>query len=322
MDKMDKNYLGPVLSIIDLNGDQIIDHDEWYAYFSNEITDISPYDRAKELVCYLLEELFPDRDRNQIPYLANAILISCSDTLNDNQRELNFDKLYEYVIKFIAPQKYKHYQDALLDRRKFFLYDGVMNFEQFQIFIQDERVLTADIFYMLMSYRFHVNSVFELLDCLIKELCTDYQPHNFLAEGVFETLSQNNLITIDSICSYAKHKQIHLEIDGDVSLFSVHYDIIQKIKSKKIVSAEDASHFLGYKETRFLEKSLEVLFEALDIDASIVECRKLFDKLNYSGNAMRIFKELSALHESFDGYDVLCFLEDNQIKGKFSKKDN
>ncbi|MEM6602724.1 MAG: hypothetical protein AAF621_01620 [Pseudomonadota bacterium] len=321
--KIDKNYLGAALAHFDIDGNQIIEMDEWCAYFGYNPSEARL--KAKDLLRNILRDVFPNESPERLPMLAEAILMNHSDQNEDGTRILNLQKLYDYVIKFIAPQKYRDYQAQLDDKTKFFLYDGVIELDEFDIFMDDQgRMICADVYYFLVSYNISPQVAEDMLNALRAEKSVDYRPEDYSLDAisVFERLSHEKngrfQIDIDSILDYAKSKNINAKVTHVFHLFGIHNDLFKKIKSTQRVKLEDAEHFLGYQHPHYFELGLKMLLDALDIQLKKMEpVTELFDVMGYYGRPDRIFRELAML-DYFTSEDVLYFLQDNSIEAKIS----
>ena len=178
--KIEKNYLGEALAHFDIDGNQIIELEEWCAYFGDNHTDARL--KAKDLLKNILKGVFPNENPERFPMLAEAILMNHSDqNENDDERILNLEKLFDYVIRFIAPQKYREYQAKLDDKTSFFLYDGVIELDEFDIFMdENERMICADVYYFLVSYHIAPIIAEKMVDAIKTEPTADFAKMIFL----------------------------------------------------------------------------------------------------------------------------------------------
>ena len=135
--KIDKNYLSQTLMHLDIDGNQIIDPQEWLVFFDKYKNNI--WMTAKTLLTYILKDTFPNESLEKLPMLAEAVLLNHCD--DEEKKKINLLKLYNYVIRFIAPQKYRVYQQTLEDKKNFFLYDGVFQHQELEIFTDNNNRL-------------------------------------------------------------------------------------------------------------------------------------------------------------------------------------
>lgn len=317
--KMEKKYLSEALEIFDTNHNQIIELSEWYAYFENNNSD-EIKEKAIELLKNILLTIFPNENLQRLPLLIDALITNHSDKNENGDTTLNLLKLYDYVVRFIAPQKYRHYQDKLKDKTTFFFYDGIIEIEKLEIFTDErERLTCADIYYILVSYHIPPHSVENIINS-IRGADTYYEAEDdsLDMQAVFKLLSDKRydkyVIDIDSILDYCKRQNIHIKIENIFHLFGIQNQLFQIIKSNKEVQKEAIHYFLGFKHEHYFNLGLKMLFDALEIKVNeLTSVIHLFDFLGYKGNPHKIFRELSSLSDKFTSDDMIVFLKDNRI---------
>ena len=323
--KIEKNYLGEALKHFDIDGNQIIELEEWCAFFGDNLTDARI--KAKDLLKNILKGVFPNESPERFPMLAEAILMNHSDQKQGHdERVLNLEKLFDYVIRFIAPQKYREYQAQLNDKTAFFLYDGVIELDEFDIFMDDNgRMICADVYYFLVSYHIAPQIAEKMVDIIKLDKRADFKPDDFSldAKEVFSILSHlkngENVIDIDSILNFAERHNIDAKVAQVFHLFGIHNDLFKKIKETNRVSYEDAYFFLSYQHTHYFELGLKMLLDALNIQLrDIDDVMKLMILLGYKGKADKIFKELCLDADAFTSEDMFAFLQDNAIEAQKS----
>ena len=319
--KINKNYLGKALQHFDTDGNQIIDPEEWLSYFSQIPDADTLWQNAKDLLIHILTDVFPNEDQERLPVLAQAIIINHSENTKTGKK-INFMRLYNYVIRFIAPQKYREYQATLEDKTQFFLYDGIIEREEFEIFTdKNNRLLTADIYYFVISYHIDPSIASQIIDHIIDNPTAMYHKDNFSldAEGVFQLLSiEKNkkwVIDIDAITSYMEECGIsNNHVDNVCHLFGIHNDLAEYVQDKKEVSYKVAYNFLNFHNKTYLELAIESLFQALYIQLEdIHDVLKLVEFLGYVGKPEKIFREIAGIKKSFNSSDIQEFLDDNHI---------
>lgn len=323
--KIEKNYLGEALAHFDIDGNQIIELEEWIAFFGDNLTDARL--KAKDLLRNILQGVFPNENPERLPMLAEAILMNHSDQKEGHdERVLNLERLFDYVIRFIAPQKYREYQAQLDDKTAFFLYDGVIELDEFDIFMDDdERMICADVYYFLVSYHIAPQIAEKMVDAIKTETRADFNEDDFSldAKEVFSLLSHfkngENVIDIDSILNFAERHRIDAKVSQIFHLFGIHNDLFKKIKASNQVSYEDAYFFLSYQHTHYFELGMKMLLDALNIQLrDINDVMKLILLLGYKGKADKIFKELCLDAEAFTSEDMFAFLNDNLIEAQMT----
>jgi hypothetical protein len=323
--KIEKNYLNSTLKKLDTDNNQIIDLDEWMYFFQNN--DDNVWLAAKNLVSEILGEVFPNENPERLPILAESILINHSKETTEifSEKEINFIQLYNYIIRFIAPQKYHAYQQSLTHKTDFFLYDGMITRHKLDIFTNDDnRLLCADIYYLIISYHIEPNVALEITEHLINNPALAYNPNDFTidADGLFYTLAiqkSNNpyaiVIDADAILHYCDTHNISILPINVSHLFAVHNDLVQKIVQTGQVNYETAYNFLNFYNKNYLElgiKSLcDALFIALDNE---LEMLNLIDFLGYTGKPDKIFREIAGNNSEFSATEFKEFLKDNSVK--------
>jgi hypothetical protein len=323
--KIEKNYLNNTLKNLDTDNNQIIDLDEWFGFFQNNSDNL--WLTAKNLVSEILGDIFPNENSERLPILAESILINHSEETTEifAEKKINFMQLYNYIVRFIAPQKYHAYQQSLTDKTDFFLYDGMITRHKLDIFTNDDnRLLCADIYYLIVSYHIEPNVALEIIEHLINNPAIAYNPNDFTidADGLFYTLaiqkSDNSdaiVIDADAILHYGNtHNMSGLSINVP-HLFAVHNDLVQKIVQTGQVNYETAYNFLNFYNKNYLElgiKSLcDALFIALDNE---LEMLNLIDFLGYTGKPDKIFREIAGNNSEFSATEFKEFLKDNSVK--------
>lgn len=318
--KIDKNYLGEALKHFDIDGNQIIDLDEWYEYFEQDPDPKAIWTKAKTLIISILKDVFPNENPERLPMLADAILINHSEDKED-VKEVKLLDLYNYVIRFIAPQKYRIYQQQLDDKTQFFLYDGVIEREEFEIFTDDNnRLITADIYYFIISYHIDPSIAAQMIDNLITIPEVDYNPNDFSldADSVFNLLAIDKynykVIDIDALFYFAEKFNINSEINHVFNLFGIHNDMAEHVLQTGEVDYQITYNFLNFHNKKYLEMGIQSLLHVLSIE--LEDTKKilhLIDFLGYRGKPHKIFKEIAGTSEIFTRKEVSEFLDDNLI---------
>lgn len=321
--KIDKNYLGETLSHFDQNGNQIIDIHEWLAFFDDKKDELLFC--AKELIHNILIDIFPHENPAHLPVLADAIITNHSDDTADG-KQVNLVKLYNYVIRFIAPQKYRTYQETLDDKTEFFLYDGIIQRDELEIFTDESnRLMSADIYYVIISYHITPNIAAKIIDNLIADEHTDYNPYSFTfdVDGLFKVLAiekyDTPIIDIDAIKNYMRICAIQIDDDADnVShLFGVHNDLAQNIIDTGYVDYETVCYFLNFYDTNYLKLAIASLLDALSLELDNHESLlNLINFMGYIGKPDKIFREIAGSNDNFNLSDIQSFLDDNHIRYK------
>lgn len=323
--KIEKNYLNNTLKNLDTDNNQIIDLDEWFDFFQNNGDNL--WLIAKELVSNILGEIFPNENPERLPILAESILINHSKETTEifSEKEIDFMRLYNYVIRFIAPQKYHAYQQSLTHKTDFFLYDGIITRHKLDVFTNnDNRLLCADIYYLIISYHVEPNIALEIVEHLINNPALAFNPNDFAidADGLFYTLAIQKshnpdaiVIDADAILHYADTHNISDLCLNVPHLFAVQHDLVQKIMKTGQINYETSYNFLNFYNKNYLElgiKSLcDALFIALDNELEILN---LIDFLGYTGKPDKIFREIAGNNSDFSATEFKEFLKDNNIK--------
>lgn len=316
--KIDKNYLSQTLMHLDIDGNQIIDPQEWLVFFDKYKNNI--WMTAKTLLTYILKDTFPNESLEKLPMLAEAVLLNHCD--DEEKKKINLLKLYNYVIRFIAPQKYRVYQQTLEDKKNFFLYDGVFQHQELEIFTDNNnRLLLADIFYLMTSYHITPYNALELVDCITKQPSVSYNPKDFTldAQGFFNLLAieknSNLVIDIDGITEFANKHNVAHDIDDIFNLFGIHTELTEYINKTGQVDYELAYNFLHFKHKNYLELGIKSLFDALSIElTNTKDMLNLVHIMGYHGKPNKIFREIAGGKNCFTASEVKEFLNDNQIK--------
>jgi hypothetical protein len=204
----------------------------------------------------------------------------------------------------------------------FFLYDGIIERHEFEIFTDDHnRLITADIYYFIISFHTEPEIASRFIEHIILEPSVDYNPVDFSlnADAVFDLLSISKngmmIIDIDSILEYAQKIGIDTSVTQVLHLFGIHNDYHTEIKNSKMVHFEAALSFLNFYNKAYLELGIQTLCDALSIEIeNFKEIADFIDFLGYRGKPEKIFRELADKKTHFDREDLECFLRDNNLK--------
>jgi hypothetical protein len=321
--KIDKDYLGKTLSHFDQNGNQIIDIQEWVAFFEDKKDNL--WEATKEVMKNILTDIFPHENPDHLPVLVDAILTNHSEDTADG-KEVNLVKLYNYAIRFIAPQKYRAYQQTLDDKTEFFLYDGMIQRDELEIFTDESnRLMSADIYYLIVSYHITPHIAEKIIDNLIANENTDYNPCNYTfdADGLFNLLAIKKynapIIDIDAINNYIRICNINIDDDTDniSHLFGIHNDLAQNIIDTGCVDYETVCYFLNFYDINYLKLAIASLLDALSLELDNHEALlSLIDFMGYIGKPDKIFREIAGYNDNFNLSDIQSFLDDNHIRYK------
>jgi|GEM_PF-6819123 len=325
--KINKNYLTKALEPFDSDGNQIIEPQEWLEYFNAISNPNTQWETVKKLLTNILIATFPNEESTRIPVLVNAIILSHAYDSGEEKR-INFIQLYNYIIRFIAPQKYREYQDTLEDKKQFFLYDGVIEQEEFDMFTNsDNRLISADIYYAFVSYHINPYIVAQIIEQLKKDPLSAYKADDFSmdAEGVFNILSitknDKAIIDIDALIDYTKKCNIkHSRVEDICHLFGIHNDHLKTIQQTGKIDYNTAYCFFNYHNKIYLELAIQSLFEAMNIALEdSYDILKILDFMGIIGKADKIFHAIAGEQKYFIVSDMIRFLDNNQIPYELKK---
>ena len=181
--------------------------------------------------------------------------------------------------------------------------------------------MTADIYYLIVSYHIEPNIALEIVEQLVKNPSTEYNADNFTfdADGVFYALaiqkSDNILIDADAILHYCDFCNISNSMNHVPHLFGIHNDLAQKISQTGQINYDIAYNFLNFYNTHYLELGIQLLCDALSVDLeNNHDILNIIDFLGYTGKPDKIFREIAGTDETFTAVHLKAFLSDNNIK--------
>ena len=318
--KIDKGYLGKTLSHLDMNGNKIIEQNEWGAFFNQYQGTILK--SATSLVTYILHDIMNAGDggvTEHIATLANEIIKINSEK---DTPFINLDTLHTHITQLIAPINFRKYQQTLSDTRRFFLYDGIVERCDFDIFTDDNhRMHLCDIYYLIIALNITPKTAFAMLNYLTQEPSIQYNPDDFTLDAyrVFDVLAiqkyDSFVIDIDALVGYIKDCQIEKNDQDIIKLFDIHHTTVEHLSTSGLVNYEMAFNFFNFYHKDCLELGIKSLFNGLSIALHDThDLINLIDFLGYQGNPHKIFREFAGINDTFSPSDVKNFLNDNRIK--------
>lgn len=319
--KIDKNYLGETLSHLDINGDKVIEPQEWVAFFDKYSDDL--WNVTKMMFAYILRDMSNDNNLERLTAISENILLSNTDNTNTEENKINLLKLYDYMTRMIAPKQFRDYQKTLKNPQRFFLYDGVLQPQDFEMFYtaNNTRILVADIYYLFISFNLSPQTTFEVINYLLEETGVDYDVDDFTLNGnrIFEILAiQKELETIidsDALLNYAHKQGIEINISDNFKFFDIHTQILEEVQAKGQIDYSMAYNFFNSHHKECLQKGILSLFHALSIDLQNTDAfLNLISSLGYVGQPNKLFREISGNTRHFGVLELKNFLDDNSIK--------
>jgi hypothetical protein len=258
----------------------------------------------------------------RIATLTDTIIAESSEKNTTGTPVINLEKLYTCIIELIAPKKFREYQQTLNDKTRFFLYDGIIERHEFDIFTDNHgKMNLCDIYYLIIAMNITPKTALAMTNHLIKTPSVQYNPDDFTldAYGVFDVLAiqkyDYSVIDIDALFGYIKRCDIPKNDQDIIKLFDIHHKNIAHLGTGGLVDYDIASNFLNFHHKECLALGIKSLFSGLSIALhDTYDFINLIDFLGYQGKPDKIFREFAGINNTFNPADVQNFLNDNKIK--------